>query len=76
VDVHSEWAIVDSSTIDLAIRARYWMIGKQQPCTQDVCAGHVEPSGLSTHSVTPGSHSVPVPAQKVAHSSPESPPLF
>ena len=54
----------------------YWTMGKQQPWTQDVCAGQVAPSGFSTHSVTPGSHSVPVPAQKVTHFSPESPPLF
>src|SRR5438132_8877243 len=55
---------------------RYWTMGKQQPCTHAVSLGHEAPSGLSTHWVTPGSHSVPVPAQKIAQASPESPPLF
>src|SRR5258706_1145482 len=50
------------------------MLFRQQPCTQSVPAGHWEPAAV--HWVTPGSHRVPLPAQKTAQASPESPPLF
>ena len=78
LDLNSERATsIPSSICRLdALAVRYWMMGKQQPWTQDVPEGQNAPSGLATHSVTPASHSVPVPAQKIAQASPESPPLF
>ena len=54
---------------------RYLGALRQQPCTQVCPAGHCEASP-SPHRATPGSHKVPLPAQKTAHASPESPPLF
>ena len=56
-------------------RSRFYLARlMQQPCTQTFPAEHGPES--PPHSCTPGSHSMPLPAQKTAHASPESPPLF
>src|SRR5262249_22640415 len=60
----------------VASGVRYGTMLVQQPCTQTVPEGQWIPSGSSTHWVTPGPHSVPLPAQKIAQASPESPPWF
>src|SRR5262245_6724007 len=53
----------------------YLVLLRQHPCTHVVPAGQAEVSPFA-HWGTPWPHSMPVPAQKTAQSSPESPPLF